>query len=257
MTRNESPDIQVCESGADPAEATKTVALIGDSHMLHYFPAFEQIGAEEGWHIIRLFKGSCPFTDAVRSVTRDGLGSPENSASCVKWNESVQELLADRDDIDMVITSASSKNLFIASDGLSAFCRDTGVAGYRSAWNSLPDNVQQVYVIRDVPRPRGDALSCLSSLPSVSAQLEYGACGLPRDESLLPDPEAAAAAADVAGDRVELIDLTDLYCDDSLCLVVIGNVLVYRDKHHLGATFARSLEPYLRAGMGLTPEPAA
>jgi hypothetical protein len=40
---------------------------------------------------------------------------------------------------------------------------------------------------------------------------------------------------------VTFIDLTDRFCDKELCLPVGGNVLVYRDTHHITIEYARTL----------------
>jgi hypothetical protein len=55
------------------------------------------------------------------------------------------------------------------------------------------------------------------------------------------------AAGSVAG--VELIDLTPEICPRDLCRAVIGNALVYRDKRHLTATYARTLKPWISEGL--------
>jgi hypothetical protein len=47
-----------------------------------------------------------------------------------------------------------------------------------------------------------------------------------------------------------LVDLTDIYCPDGLCVAIIGNVVVYQDEHHVTATFARSLMPILAERIG-------
>jgi hypothetical protein len=46
--------------------------------------------------------------------------------------------------------------------------------------------------------------------------------------------------------RVNVVDLNPKLCGVDTCQVVIGNVLIYRDTHHLTATAARMLYPYLR-----------
>ena len=38
-------------------------------------------------------------------------------------------------------------------------------------------------------------------------------------------------------------------CPGGLCRAVIGNALVYRDKSHLSATFARTLAPGIERGL--------
>ena len=55
-----------------------------------------------------------------------------------------------------------------------------------------------------------------------------------------PPLRQAAAASGTA-----LVDLTDLFCDETGCPMVIGGVLVRFDAHHITATFARTLTGYL------------
>jgi hypothetical protein len=51
------------------------------------------------------------------------------------------------------------------------------------------------------------------------------------------------AASDLTG--VPLIDLADYVCPGEACPAIIGDVLVWRDAHHLTATYARTLAPRL------------
>ena len=56
---------------------------------------------------------------------------------------------------------------------------------------------------------------------------------------------------------LHLLDFDDAFCDDSgACPPIIGNVIVYRDAHHLTATYAESLGPALRRRLAATlPDP--
>jgi hypothetical protein len=60
-------------------------------------------------------------------------------------------------------------------------------------------------------------------------------------------------AARSSGDaRVQVIDLSDVFCSARLCLPVIGGALVHRDTEHMTPQFARTLAPFLdRAVDGL------
>jgi hypothetical protein len=41
--------------------------------------------------------------------------------------------------------------------------------------------------------------------------------------------------------NVHYIDLSRYFCEDEACPPVAGNVLIYSDKHHISATYARTL----------------
>src|SRR4051794_14674280 len=56
----------VCEFGADPAEATRTVALVGDSHAGHWRAALQMVAAAKGWQGLSVTHTSCPLQRAVR-----------------------------------------------------------------------------------------------------------------------------------------------------------------------------------------------
>jgi hypothetical protein len=44
--------------------------------------------------------------------------------------------------------------------------------------------------------------------------------------------------------RAELIDVNSLICEPTICPPIVGNVVVYRDTHHLTQTYIGSLAPY-------------
>jgi hypothetical protein len=60
-----------------------------------------------------------------------------------------------------------------------------------------------------------------------------------------------------------IVDLSDSVCPGDPCPPIIGTTLVYRDHHHLTATFAVSLADQLEAALPLVgstrldPEPLA
>lgn len=56
---------------------------------------------------------------------------------------------------------------------------------------------------------------------------------------------ASLTSNDSVGSGLPLIDLTDRLCGRERCDTIIGNVLVYRDDHHLTATFSLALAEVL------------
>ena len=91
-----------------------------------------------------------------------------------------------------------------------------------------------VIVIADTPRVGYDPVECLATSDGVEG------CAIDRSgmvDETYRELEASAAAA--AG--VGLVSATDWLCFEADCPLVRGNLLVYRDSHHLTATFARRL----------------
>ena len=70
------------------------------------------------------------------------------------------------------------------------------------------------------------------------------ACTTPRAKAVARSAlSQQQAAAEQSG--VPLIDLDDYVCPGTSCPAIIGGVLVWRDAHHLTATYARTLAPRL------------
>jgi hypothetical protein len=69
-------------------------------------------------------------------------------------------------------------------------------------------------------------------------------CSRSLDDAVVADPPNVLATRAMDG-RVPLVDMNDLLCADGTCSPVVGNVLVYRDLHHLTGTYVRTLTPYL------------
>ncbi|MCX7521664.1 acyltransferase family protein [Microbacterium sp. STN6] len=230
----------VCEGGVSAEAATKTVALVGDSHAAQWEPALETVAQEKGWHIVMMLKGSCAFSKATRA------GDPASAAvtSCAKWNSLVRDKLAAMPSVSALITSADIKDLYADKAGRSGY--QNAVAGYRSTWKALPASISTVYVIADTPRPAADAQTCLE-VREPAQRLEPGACAQSRADAIGDDPLVAAASG--ASSRVKLIDMTDDFCTQDSCDPVVGHVLVYRDKSHMTATYAATLAPYLKRAL--------
>ena len=118
---------------------------------------------------------------------------------------------------------------------------------YVDLWRALGDQGIGVLAIRDTPwlnNGRGPirAGDCLGDGGTPEE------CGMPRERSISPINPASLAAAGL--DNVRLIDLTDGLCDTGNCPVVVGNVIVYHDSHHLSGSWVRSASGELARQMG-------
>jgi hypothetical protein len=225
--------LRVCTTGPAAAKATRQVAVIGDSHAMAWMPALQAVALQRDWRLYALLKGSCPLIEAVRVM------GAQDASSCVKWNDAVQAWMDQHPEIDQVIVTASSKNEFVPRPRLS--WQQTAVQGYLKAWDELPDSVHRIVVLRDVPRPREDVVACAQA--AVSAERAVRECGRAADRALLNDPEVQAAQQ--SDRKPTLINLSRYFCVDGYCSPEIGGAFVYRDGHHMTATFARTLAPYV------------
>lgn len=216
----------------DPAAET-TVALVGDSHIEQYLPAFQVLAEEEGWQVLTFFHSSCPFSTAQRVSDADR-GGP-----CLQANEVTLDRLLNTEGLDLVVTSNRTAPEFVL-DGT----RPGPVEGFRQMWRTLTDVGIPVAVIADNPLmlPADATNDCVAKHAEDPRQ-----CARPRTEAM-PVDHQLAAATDAQG--VTLIDLTDRYCTTAECPAVVGNVLVYRDEQHVTPAYVRTLAPDLKMALG-------
>ncbi len=235
-------DLKVCYAGVPASKAATTVALIGDSHATQWLPTLEALATQNRWRIVEITKASCSFNTAPRRTADTA------TTSCSSWNSQIDAELKKLPEVSTVITSADVEDLFAASAGKTGF--QNAVNGYESAWSNLPATVKRVEVIGDIPRPGGDAQTCLQLLDT-SGRLASGACSVSRSSAVVADPIATAAQR--AGGRVQYIDMDDYFCTSSRCDPVIGHVMVYRDTSHMTTTYSKTLAPYLAEKLSATP----
>jgi SGNH domain-containing protein len=226
----------VCDFGVPAAQATATVALIGDSHATHWRAAVDAVARAKGWHGLSVTHSSCPLSTAVRPLPG------ADRARCLQWKDHVRSWLTRHAEVSTVFVSALAGGTgVVPSRGRDAFA--TAVGGYVAAWRALPESVARVIVIRDTPRMPAGTGACVGR--ALRARLAPGrACAVARGRALDRDPEAVAAAR-LRSPRVRLADLTPFMCGARSCLPVVGGALVLKDQNHLTATFAATLGPFL------------
>jgi hypothetical protein len=188
--------------------------------------------------------GSGSVTPVVHCPPRCATCPSPIGSHCARWKRGVFAWFEHRPDVSALFMSElSGDSGVVATNGRSQF--ETAVAGYRAAWRRLPGTVKHVIVIRDTPKAEPWTLDCVDR--ARRAHKPAGpVCVNRRTEALDADPAAVAARRE-HGRRVQLLDLTRIFCGPRVCYPVIGGALVHKDTTHLTATFARTLgEPLLR-----------
>lgn len=193
------------------------VALVAGSHSVHWFPALEPISRQLNFRLDVYNHDGCRFTDE----------DPDDhlTPQCIEWNANLMDILIEQRP-DLVFTTASLNK------------RDYVPAGYIGQWERL-EGISTIFAIRDTPRMNESVPSCL-----VEHDNDVLKCSMPRDEALsavLPWENTPGLPSNVI-----YADLSDYFCDETTCYSVIGNVVVYRDQHHLTASYVKTLVPVLR-----------
>jgi peptidoglycan/LPS O-acetylase OafA/YrhL len=223
-------DLTTCRYGTEPP--TRRVALVGDSHAEHWRGALHEIARQQNWELVEILRGACPVTEARVLAFQ---GSPTDTEGCARWGRQVTDHLTSGS-FDAVVTS--SFTTAFTFDG--ADPREAGARGFQATWETWADAGLDVHVLRDIPTTALPHVpECLQSHPD-----DPLACSRPRGEAVVPDA-ATLAAERVTSPRVQLVDLTDLFCDETTCYTAIGGAVVYWDANHLTAQYSRSLAPFL------------
>ncbi|UMG93056.1 acyltransferase family protein [Nocardioides sp. TF02-7] len=181
LQRADRPELQTCEFGVPREEARLRVALVGDSHGRHWVPAIDELAVEHRWNVVTMLKGSCPVT-AAAVRTRN---YPEYVDSCRAWNEAVADEVAADPTIDVVITSANSRNYTVDGADTSRQFATPAVLrameeGYVEVWRQWVEAGKEVVVLGDVPRMRRGTCRPASWRPAPTRRPAPRRCAGPR-----------------------------------------------------------------------------
>ena len=224
----------------DP-DADRTLILFGDSHAMQYFSALEELAETRHWRLITLTKAECtPGEVQIRSMVAD-----REYAQCDAWREeSLRRIEMGDPKSAVVVMSGDTAYTPYGSDG-EELSGNAGAAAMEASYLTTLKRIHRAglrtVVIKDTPVSASDVPGCVSK---DLENLDSCAFARVRDKTREFDGRAAKAAP-----GTHLIDINGEICPDDLCRAVIGNALVYRDKSHLSATFARTLAPVIERGL--------
>lgn len=227
-----------CEFGVR-SPSTPHIALVGDSHMEQYLPAFEQLLESSNFSFDTYFHSSCPFSTAQRQSDNDRNGP------CAVANEKTLELLT-AGHYDHVITSNRTAVPWMEGPEF-----DTPQMGFGNIWNALNQAGLSVTVLSDNPLmlPAEQTTECL--IVSVDSLAD---CDRLRTDAIPVDFQLDAVTqfnSDNFAERpgVFLVDTSPWFCDSETCFSVIGNAVVYRDEQHISVLYAKTLAGVIRQSL--------
>jgi peptidoglycan/LPS O-acetylase OafA/YrhL len=214
----------------------RTLILFGDSHAMQYFPTVDELAEIHHWRLIVLTKAECPPEELkVRSMIED-----REYSQCDTWRQEALKRIEAGGKSVTVVMSGDTQYIPYGPDGEELTgdqAANAMEAGYLRTLRRIQAAGPRTVVIRDNPTSVEDVPSC------VSEDIQHlGRCAFPRQPEW--DREYDVRAAEAAPETHLVSFIADI-CPGELCRAVIGNALTYRDKDHLTATFARTLEPML------------
>ncbi len=239
ISTQKSTSPSACVSGSE--DSSFHLALIGDSHAVHWEPAFTRLAEENSWKLSLYAKSACSLADL--SV---GIGIPKVLyEACDRYRSNLLLALEEVNPDLVVITQSRSYDAFHIARKLS---KQALAEGLLRTVNRLEEAGIPVVLMFDGPKMNENIPECLSS-PNFKA----GACDT-QVQSAIGGTIDPAVLAGAQSRSLKRISMTQHFCDQRKCPAVIGGVVVYRDKHHLTATFVVSLTGDL--GRALSPHMA-
>ncbi|MFD1032089.1 acyltransferase family protein [Metaplanococcus flavidus] len=210
--RGDDSTVTKCSFGVTE-NPSYTIALVGGSHSGHWFPALREMSERLGLRIDVYNKDACRFT-------RDDFDGLLTEA-CMEWNDKLVEVL--KEDLpDLIFTTA---NVNIGNKVPS---------GYLEIWREF-EGITEIFAIRDNPRMKEEPPTCLEEHPDK--------CSVPRDKALAE--VVPWENTENVPENVTFADMSEYFCDEETCYPVIGNVMVYRDLHHLTTLYSKTMGPAL------------
>lgn len=217
----------------------KTMYVAGGSHAEQYITALDVIGKRRGFKVLPIVKMGCALNS--QEIRWDGT----NFEECQRWSSEAA--------VPYIIENPPTEGVFLTAT------RPATVHGrgpemvpdsYVEIHRELTDRGIHLWSVRDNPwmmlGPEGeeqkDVRVCLSEGNDAIQ------CGQPRSASLLAINPALNAYRGMQ--NLTLLDFTDALCTPgshraSYCPGVIGNIVAYRDSHHLTAQLVETMIPMI------------
>ncbi|MGI9052951.1 MAG: acyltransferase family protein [Ilumatobacteraceae bacterium] len=208
-----------------------TVAILGDSHAAHWFPALQKISLDQGWRLLYFAKQGCPPSE---QPLRNG-AAPD----CDPWRRDALARIAAERPALTILTGYH----YEAPEG-SAYGNNTlWRQGMSTTLTVLGDLAADTLILGDTPTQYANIPQCLASSMS-----SVGNCVSQR--SYAERPERLQVEAELAVQfGAHFVDPTDWLCTVQACPVIMGDLLMYRDRNHLTPPASEALAPLLEAAL--------
>jgi len=230
----DNSDVINCTFG--DKQATRTIALAGGSHAEHWVTALDILGQRHHFKVVTYMKMGCPLTTESSPLV---MGDNRPYPGCRVWNNRVMpKLISDHPDY-VFTTSTRPWNI---KPG------DVMPGTYIGIWQTLSDNNIPVLAMRDTPWLVRDGQPFFPS-DCIAKGGNAVSCGTKRSDVLSDHNPTLDFVTQFP--LLKPLDMSDAVCRKDYCRAVEGNVLLYRDSHHISTTYMRTMTNELGRQMGL------
>ena len=214
--------------------SSTSVVLFGDSHAAAWFPALNTISQQQHWRLIDVTKAGCPAAE----TNIDYAGSIYTN--CTIWRQNAERYIANLHPALVIVTWAryigepEARPLSGVPTGYGSIWQD----GVAAIFRFLHHNASHVLFISDGPTLGPWAPDCISGhlsdvRPCMSS---LGAA------TRLPEVKAQELAL-AKREQISSVDPTPWFCTPSVCPVIVGNILLYRDNEHMTPQWSKFIAP--------------
>lgn len=224
-----------CYYGA--LDSDTTIALVGDSMSLQWFGAAQQAAITQGWRLLMMPMSSCPITD-VR-VIRPPVDTAASRACHDFGRQVVDRLIKERPAV-AILAARNGFQEAIDSNGVDYGKEDAKAliaAGAARYVTELRNAGIKVVVMRDTPSFPYEVLACVAENLN-----QPGDCDIALNSTSLQDTAVLRKAVVAAG--AVWIDGVNWLCPGGKkCSVMDGQMIKFRDDHHMTLVFSQTLAP--------------
>ena len=240
---DDKPIGTACNLGRD--SGITTILLWGDSHLMSWAPAFNQIYIEQNVRAVFASNHSCPPILGVDNAIK---------AVCPAQNLAIKNYLMANPSIKTVVMLGYWNAYFRADGPLTAQPGNPPAKGTDAAKNALAstiqwlrDNGRQVILIGPVPVYTTDIPLALALEKAFGRQFLHSTGDYQRTKhaSFFEVVEAAKRAG---GSSFRFLDPIEWLCAEE-CMVMKNNVPLYRDSHHLSVAGSIHLAKHFEGGL--------
>ena len=214
--------------------SSTSVVLFGDSHAAAWFPGLNVIAQQQHWRLVDLTKAGCPPAEVNVNF--------QNSiyANCSAWRRNSMSYIAAHHPALVIVTWARyiGEPEALPMSGVPTGYGSTWLDGVAAIFSFLHHNASHVLFISDGPTLGPWAPDCVSGHLSDVRPCMSSVSSATR----LPGVKAGELAV-AKRERIASVDPTPWFCTPSVCPVIVGNILLYRDNEHMTPQWSKFIAP--------------
>ena len=231
-----SAAVKRCRFG--PTGTGRRVALLGDSHAMVMTTPMRRVARTDRFRLVTYLKGGCPPALGIMSF---GQHAHDGGKSCRTWRlNAIRAINANPPDL-LVVTASDGYRLMDGDGGIMP--KEQRPARWQAGMERLIDRIPPgttVLILGDAPQNWKHSVTCLRKYPGNMARCTS------RWQPMAQRAVERAWQRAAENNAEAFATLYGKVCPTDPCPQVQGATLVWRDKSHLTATFARKLTPSVR-----------